>query len=192
MNDIKSKYADSRNGVAPIGVIQIRDRDGNIIREAHNMVVIDGQRILLRLFLNNLIGEDNAMSVGSTDMKFTDINTAASKNASGENASDLRLYLGYEVNPEMTVESMGIDDMPTGNDVRHCIESYMVKYNMDASGVCVTLTAKLSGSDIHAFNEIWLACPTTENQELLFSRALIDPVFLGADANYSIAYTLYF
>ena len=191
MNDMKSKYADSRNGAAPIGVIQVRDQSGYVIREAHNMVVIDGQRILLRLFLKNLIGDDCASPTGSNDLKFSEIDTAA---ASGKTENDnLRMYLGYEVNPAMTIENMGIGDMPNESGARHGI-SYTVKYSMDESGVCVTLSAKLSGSDINAFNEIWLACPTTGNNngELLFSRALIDPVFLGADTNYAIAYTLYF
>lgn len=191
MNDMKSKYADSRNGIAPIGVIQVRDQSGEVIREAHNMVVIDGQRILLRLFLKNLIGEEYASPTGNTDLEFGEINTAAaSGNAENDN---LRMYLGYEVNPAMTVEKMGIGDMPNESGASHII-SYTVKYNMDESGVCVTLSAKLSGSDISAFNEIWLACPTTgnNNSELLFSRALIDPVFLGADTKYAIAYTLYF
>jgi hypothetical protein len=102
------------------------------------------------------------------------------------------MYLGYEVNPAMTVEKMGITDVPDESGARHAI-SYTVKYNMDESGVCMTMSAKLSGSAISAFNEIWLACPTAEtNGEILFSRALIDPVFLGADTNYAIAYTLYF
>jgi hypothetical protein len=179
MNHMKAKYAGTGKGIAPIGVVEVFDEDGDAIRETHNMVVLDGQRIMMSLFLSKLI--ENGSPAGTGD-----------EYIEAENIADnsLGISFAYEANPSTTVETMDADDIPSSaHDVT---EGYSVEYSMAGTGVCLTLKTKLSGAKVHAFNEIMLMCKSTEGEKILFSRALIDPVFLGSDSSYMISYTLYF
>lgn len=185
MNSMKAKYAGTGKGMAPIGVVRVIDSDGAVVRETHNMVVLDGQRIMLRLFLDKFMSESDATATGSNDIEL-------------DGKLGMNICFGYNTNPATTVETMSWSDVEGdlvyNRNLTAAGNGYSsVEYSMADAGICLTLKKKLIGEDIKAFNEIILACRTANAETpYLFSRALIDPVFLGNESSYTISYTLYF
>ncbi len=188
MNELKEKYLNTRHGASPIGVVVIRDGAGNVIGETHNMVVLDGQRLLLQLLIGKLAATANKNGIAPPTKVGSYDGTAIDDSAS----VSMKLGFAYEQNPQTTEESM---DYASCGEITK-IDDTDIEYSLDATGVCATfkavLTAQDSGGEINRFNEIFLTYAAGSESSYLFSRAIVDPVFLGAETSYSLEYTLYF
>ena len=156
------------------GIISIYDDKGNLIAEAHNMIVFSGIKLIFNLFLAGI-------GVNSDQNDYT---------------GTLYFNFGYIGDARITKLDSTYDDFfVSGNTNCTKIDTSEIDITMiDNTELSFTITKNLTGtSEFQQFDEIGLSY--TENgspEQILFSRAAIDPVYLGVDGKYRMKYKIYF
>ena len=75
-----------------------------------------------------------------------------------------------------------------GDQVSYGITSFVA----DRSALKFTISQSITASaSFMKFNEIYITVESSEG-EVLFSRALIDPLYIGEDTVYNLDYSFYF
>lgn len=167
MNNEKLNY---NKPCAPVeGHICIYDEQNNIILETHNNVVLSGRQLLYKLFIN---------AINKTTPKST----------------DFKINLSYLSDPVETKNNLTYTNInETASDIFSAAINN-TNYDSDVNNLSITFNVTInntSESNITKFNQIYISY-NTDGVETLFSRAVIDPVYLGASASYTLKYTLYF
>lgn len=171
---------------APVkGMIRLYDKDGNLVREVHNTIVQTGREFLFHRFLGS-----NTMETGKTISSYA---TATLKN---DRSSDKFGYLhfGFATTPQMTTQDLDYGSV-IGNDLYSGNKKYPItNVTFDQSALKVTISQSVSSANgLMKFNEIFITTVSSDGTtETLFSRALIDPLYIGEDTVYDMSYSFYF
>ena len=201
------------------GVISIYDKDGNLVKRVNNMVVSTGRYLLYGLFLNYALYGDPATTkamgvLPGTSFKLT-------KDETGVAQIEKFIHSKFSINFSYVTETVKTSSDMLISDVKD-IETNSRTYTLDSedvtSGVSIeadpfdlkiTFKSTIHGAqNFQKFNQIYLSYTLVETDangvatdtnalagavdDILFSRVIMDPVFIGADGEYSIYYSLYF
>lgn len=204
-DNLESKTNTSNSPIK--GVIKIYDKEGNLIKTVHNMVVNGGRYLLYALFLNyglygsheetekSKIVPNTAIAVGTNPDQQIVLPTLT--------GSIFTINFSYTTDTIKTTNTLNFDNV-VNISTNH--KSYELNVNDTESGVSidvdpyefkVTFKSTVHGStEFKQFNQIYLSYKIP-NQDggrtnFLFSRVIMDPVYLGADGEYSIHYSLFF
>ena len=206
---VTDKVHNNANRAPITGVIRIYDKDGNLVKETHNMIVNGGRILLYGLFLRyGLYGDVSDESKLTAKFPQTNITGLSNNQLTNPVIADFKcgtfgVHFGYTSETVKTVSSMNLDDV---NEITSSTQDSYLDINDSSSGadvdfdvyeLKVTFKSTIKGDTwFQKFNQIYLTYKLPaeggEQQEYLFSRVVMDPVFLGEDGEYSIHYSLYF
>ena len=168
------------------GIIRIYDKNQKLIAETHNMIVFSGRQLFFRLFCSGF---------------------AFFANSASASTNNLQLYInfGYLGEARVTEQNSTYNDFFNSahspiktiliNESNCSIQGLDENAGQDSTNttLALTITVSISGSsEFQKFDEIGLSFTDALSQNhVLFSRAPMDPVFLGADGKYTLKYSIY-
>lgn len=160
----------------PVGDIVFRDaKTGKVIRHTHNMIVDEGLRFLLWLVTNSITGDTTYLA----DSRLLSIVFAFDGSDSSNGL------------PPNTTKDMTYADI-----VSHSAEPYQFaltgsNLSVSLSALTLTITATISGNNIPKFNNFCIIYGKDSDLHL-FSRGVMDPMFLPGDYATQMVYTIHF
>lgn len=185
------------NELGPKGYVVISDKDGNVIREGHNMVLLNGKKMIA----SNLFNLFNSTSEGTS---ITD--TINISSFSGYKITNIAIYS----NADETIfdGSYSIDNPEnSGNTVDgNTIINKIKEFEVTTSNTTIEKAENLDGhfyikisvaykgksqEKVPTANSIALIA-TSGDQKTMFSRIRFDSVVLTTETEFNISYYLYF
>lgn len=163
------------NDFSPKGYVVISDKDGNIIREGHNMVLLNGKKIIaskLSSIFNSLL---------TTQDKEDFSNYEITKLILSENADETIFNNNYSTDK---IADFLLSTINTSiNNVENSNGHFSFKISVEYKGE--------SSDNVKTASSICLIA-TNGTTEKIFSRIRFDSVVLNAESDFNISYYLYF
>jgi hypothetical protein len=182
----KVNVSDSLNKrPGPVGVVSFYDENGKLIAKTHNMIVDAG----IEMIMANILGDGTAFGFSSTESSiFTNYKDAKLKaiifsynNSSGGGAAVTTNSMTYsDVSSDTTATTIDLDNS-------NAIVSF--------ANQSITITTNIRGSTISKFNSFYTTFEYTSDSTTkteLFSRGVVDPIFMKSNESVSMIYTIYF
>ena len=189
------------NELGPKGYVVISDKDGNVIREGHNMVLLNGKKMIA----SNLFNLFNSTSEGTTITDTINISSFSGYKITNiaiySNADETIFDGSYSIdNPENSGNT--VDGNTDDNTIINKIKEFEVTTNN-------TTIEKAENLDGHFYIKISVAykgesqekvptansialIATSGDQKTMFSRIRFDSVVLTTETEFNISYYLYF
>lgn len=162
------------------GQYVITDSNGNIIISKHNTITLDGRKFILEGMLSNA-------SMKSTDLSNYD-NLSFSKIVFIK-SNDLTDYnLQYSAIKDNITAEVDI----TTSDIN--INTAYTSASSTITDLCIKIQKSLTVTSSTQFSSVALILTSknTTNSEKVFSRIIIDPVYLNTNETYTLTYYIYF
>ena len=185
------------NELGPKGYVVISDKDGNVIREGHNMVLLNGKKMIA----SNLFNLFNSISEGTS---ITD--TINISSFSGYKITNIAIYS----NADETIfdGSYSIDNpVNSGNTDDNTIINKIKEFEVTTNNTTIEKAENLDGhfyikisvaykgesqEKVPTANSIALIATANGKEKIMFSRIRFDSVVLTTETEFNISYYLYF
>ena len=190
------------NELGPKGYVVISDKDGNVIREGHNMVLLNGKKMIASNLFNLFNSTSEGTSITDTinissfsDYKITNI-------AIYSNADETIFDGSYSIdNPENSGNTVD------GNTDDNTIINKIKEFEVTTSNTTIEKAENLNGhfyikisvaykgesqTNVPTANSIALIATANGKEKIMFSRIRFDSVVLTTETEFNISYYLYF
>lgn len=161
------------------GQYVITDSNGNIIISKHNTITLDGRKFILEGMLSNA-------SMKSTDLSDYD-NLSFSKIVfiKTNNLTD------YDLQYSNIKDNITAEVNITTTDIN--VNTAYTSTNSAITDLCIKIQKSLTVTSSTQFSSVALILSNKEtNSEKVFSRIIIDPVYLNTNETYTLTYYIYF
>ena len=188
--------------LGPKGYVVISDKDGNVIREGHNMVLLNGKKMIA----SNLFNLFNSTSEGTSSTDTINISSFSAYKITNiaiySNADETIFDGSYSIdNPENSGNTVD------GNTDDNTIINKIKEFEVTTSNTTIEKAENLNGhfyikrsvaykgesqEKVPTANSIALIATANGKEKIMFSRIRFDSVVLTTETEFNISYYLYF
>jgi hypothetical protein len=184
--EVRDNVPAQPNPAPAVGIITLYDNTGKVVRKVHNTIVKSGREFLFSRFLS-------ASGIDGTNTIANESSSEIATSISSRSAEKFgKIYFIFEATPSMTTPDMTINDISVTDENK---KSYNITSgSISKEDLKFSISQSVSASaSFMKFNEIYITTVSSDNNtETLFSRALIDPLYIGEDTVYDLEYSFYF
>lgn len=175
------------NELGPKGYVVISDKDGNVIREGHNMVLLNGKKMIASNLFNSNMGFFNTPNTEDNLSNYKITHIAIYSNAD-ETIFDGSYRIDNDQNNTADKNKIKEFELDKNNTVMETVENsnghFYIKISVSYKGE--------SQATVPTANSIGLIATVDGKEKIMFSRIRFDSVVLTTETEFNISYYLYF
>lgn len=190
------------NELGPKGYVVISDKDGNVIREGHNMVLLNGKKMIASNLFNLFNSTSESTSITDT-INISSFSGYKITNIAIYSNADETIFDGsYSIdNPENSGNTVD------GNTDNNTIINKIKEFEVTTSNTTIEKAENLDGhfyikisvaykgesqTNVPTANSIALIATANGKEKIMFSRIRFDSIVLTTETEFNISYYLYF
>lgn len=182
----------------PVGRVEIVEADtGKVVYTTHNIIVKEGRKLIINSIFNDITNNANTNILDIKNFRFfyqLGSNTTMRLTSADDTYSTYEKK--YNINEPITNDGTSYYLYTINNNVKSksvintsATDPYIT---MDCEIISSAINNASTSIDYEKIVAIGLIYEKASNEKYLFSRAVIDPVYMNPNKKYIVHYTMYF